>query len=755
MTSPLPMSEDTALLSLVEQHVLEQITEGLGQFWLPPHEMKKRMDECIAYYIEEHVLHTVISGETKNIALYVIGETRVLVITPFSEVHENLLLRELYDDALLPRNTIWSIFPKDGLLLQRLSLPRVLLINPCVIEHFPVPRLCLSIGSLASYLRKYQKAEVHVIDMQIGISIHEILAYLTALQPVLVGISISYGQKYLALSLLKEIYRAKTGGMVSSRVVVGNIIPASFPKEFIETYQDILIASGEGELTILKLIDYLTGTCKLSDVPGLVYMDESRSLCMTRPQSVPTSSLALPALDTVEDLARWRGALTLELSRGCQWNVCTFCPREHKSSHWKTCTTTQVIEQFRDLRAVCDRFGLAKHIFLADEEFVGGMNDGAETERIVEIAQTLITEQLHMSFDAAARVDQIYDPKLDKLWHLDRMRMWHLCRQAGLDRLFMGIESGSSAQLHRYGKGIQVEDSVLAIRILSALGIPLRFGFITFDQLMIGLKDLKDNIAFLERTDAFLEEIDISQYGYEQLFDLLLHDTAFVQAHSVKKPIYEGISYMLATMEVLIHSRYALLLQHAERRYNKTLILDKERPDSNMGRYQVTFVDDLIGDVSMACQKWIDRHFGLAYTIKSLYKVAPSQEKSHLMHWMVTYRRISFLLLKSLVWLFDEECSDRYDMKQIITPFPQNTTLLEHLESLSLDPRRKERASRASLVEEVMNLFDTFMAVENTRIETYVRAGSITDATGGQLAQVLTVWKAHQGHWALINGYSN
>ena len=185
------------------------------------------------------------------------------------------------------------------------------------------------------------------------------------------------------------------------------------------------------------------------------------------------------------------------------------------------------------------------------------------------------------------------------------------------------------------------------------------------------MKDLKDNIAFLERTDAFLEEIDVTQYGYEQLFDLLLHDTAFIRAHSMNKPIYEGISYMLSTMEVLINSRYALLLQHAERRYNKTLILDKERPDSNMGRYQVTFVDDLIGDMSVACQKWIDRHFGLAYTIKSLYKVAPSQEKEHLMHWMVTHRRISFLLLKSLVWLFDDEKSDRSDITQMLPSSPQ------------------------------------------------------------------------------------
>ncbi len=275
MASLPPTFEDTPLQRLVEEQVLKSIKEVLGQFWLPPHEMKMRINECLAPSIGDTAIQTIISGETKNIVLYVVSKTGVLVITPFSEVHENVLLRELYDDGSLPKNTIWSIFPRDSLLLQRLSLPHVLLINPCVLDHFPVPRLCLSIGSLASYLRKYQKAEVHLIDMQVGVSIHEILGTLMTLQPALVGLSISYGQKHLALSLLREIYQAKTNGMIKSRVVLGNIIPASFPQEFIERYPDLLIASGEGEITVLKLIDYLTGTCKLSDVPGLVYMDES------------------------------------------------------------------------------------------------------------------------------------------------------------------------------------------------------------------------------------------------------------------------------------------------------------------------------------------------------------------------------------------------------------------------------------------------------------------------------------------------
>ncbi len=122
------------------------------------------------------------------------------------------------------------------------------------------------------------------------------------------------------------------------------------------------------------------------------------------------------------------------------------------------------------------------------------------------------------------------------------------------------------------------------------------------------------------------------------------------------------------------------------------------------------------------------------------------------MHWMVTHRRISFLLLKTLVWLFDDEKRDHSDIRQILPPSPQHVQLLEHLEAFALDERRHDGAKRVFLIEEVMNLFETFMVIESTKIETSVRTGSITDTSGGQLAQVLTKWKAHQGHWALING---
>lgn len=744
--------KDDVLLSLTNQNILDKITNILEMFWLPPHEMDLKIKETILPLEQHSDLRIVVSGETKNISLYIISLTAVLVVMPFSSIDSNVLLQEVYGEFALPQGHHWYIFPSDEVLLQRLTLPRVLLVNPCVLENFPIPRLCLSIGLVGSYLRKFQKADVRIIDMQVGSTIEDIVREARTLQPDLFGMSISYGQKHLALSILKEIYKAKDERAINPLIVLGNIISASFPKEFLTIYPDSIVVCGEGEVTIIELMEYISGERKLADVSGIAYTDGSGKIQRTLNKSVPMENIPLPSLDTINDIARCRGAVTLELSRGCQWNVCTFCPREHKSSHWKTFTTPQILEQFRSLSVVCDKFGIKRHIFLADEEFLGGINDGKETTRMADVARSLIKDKFSMSFDAAARVDQVYEPQMNREWHIKRMEMWHLTRKAGLDRLFMGIESGSEAQLKRYGKGIKPEHSVYAIRILSALGIPLRFGFVTFDQLMVGLKDLKENIAFLERTDAFMNEINVEDYGYEKLFDLLIHDQEFIAAHSANKPIHSGVSYMLASMEVLLNSRYKIMLDNAEKRYGKRLILDKDFPDTNMGRYKVDFLDDLIGDISKSSQKWIDRHFGLSYAIKSLYKVAPKKEKEYLSNWMILYRRISFILVKALIYIFDEhEIEKRAEALADLALLLQDDYLVRQIEKLYEATREKRYSSRMQIIEDCMDLFDGLVEQANQQIERLMKSGLITDTADSQIMGVMHRWKENKGVWMLIN----
>ena len=77
----------------------------------------------------------------------------------------------------------------------------------------------------------------------------------------------------LSMSILKHIYQEKAKGLIDPLIVLGNILPASFPQEFAELYPDLIIACGEGELTIIGLIEYLQGVRKLPSIPGIAYRD--------------------------------------------------------------------------------------------------------------------------------------------------------------------------------------------------------------------------------------------------------------------------------------------------------------------------------------------------------------------------------------------------------------------------------------------------------------------------------------------------
>lgn len=739
-------SNRNQLCNLITQPILSELSDLLSQFWLPPHKMGLLALEIAKNHLADIDFKVLISGETSNITLYIISEKEVLAFAPFIDISETILLNE-FASCVKEQDKHWCLLHSNPELLQRLNLPKVALINPCVLENFPVPRLSLSVGLLAGYLRKHQMADVYIYDMQMELTIDEIVTDIVRLMPEIIGITVSYGQRNLALSLVSRFFQAKRDGKLSSLLVLGNIIPASFPNEFIEMYPKLIVARGEGEYTLAHLVEYVCGKRKIDDVQNIVYQDDAGQIITNFGDPVDISDLPLPALDTIEDLSRLKGALTLEISRGCQWNVCTFCPREHKSSHWKTFRLDQILDQFKQLNSVCDRFALPKHIFLADEEFVGGMNDGEETERIATLAQRLILEDMGLRFDAAARVDQVYVPKLDLEWHTKRMRMWHQCRQAGLDRLFMGIESGSNTQLQRYGKGIRTDQTIIALRILSALDIPLRFGFITFDPLMKGLKELKENISFLERTDAFMRPVvNVEEIGYETLFRLLTEDEDFVAEQSAQKPIYSGVSYMLSSMEVLINSRYRLMLKNAERLHNKKLVLDEEYPDTNMGRYKISFLDPLIEEISISCQKWIDRHFGLAYATKSLYKTADRTGKKHLMNWMVSYRRISLILIKSLVAVFDNVNVDVHRYFEELTKVESG--LSDHL--IQLRARRNHTHINVIIIE-LMNILDKLVSDENTLLEVALSIGEISDTAEHSLRGALDRWYLNAGEWNLIN----
>lgn len=226
--------------------------------------------------------------------------------------------------------------------------------------------------------------------------------------------------------------------------------------------------------------------------------------------------------------------------------------------------------------------------------------------------------------------------------------MWRGLLGAGLRRMLFGIESGVTSILERFSKDTTAEQNALAIRTLSALGVPTRFTYITFDHLMTA-DELAATHAFQARTDLLLRPLP--KLSAEHIVDGVT-DPGFVAKHATGRPFYTEISYMLVSMECLIGAPYTRAVQARGL---------AGPADPTMGRVEARFADWRIGSCSRRAQMWVDRHFALDYTLKSLEKILDGTPRRRVRNARVVLKDGSFRVLAAMLDLLGTYSPDTPD----------------------------------------------------------------------------------------------
>lgn len=214
--------------------------------------------------------------------------------------------------------------------------------------------------------------------------------------------------------------------------------------------------------------------------------------------------------------------------------------------------------------------------------------------------------------------------------------MWRTLLRRGLRRMLFGVESGVDTVLERFNKETTAQQNALAIRTLSALGVPTRFTYITFDHLMT-LEELKATYAFQGRTDLLLRPLP---HLPAQEIVRGVRDEAFVAQAAAGRPLHTAISYMLVSMECLIGAAYTRKVQAAG-------LAGEIRP--SMGRVDARFADWRIGVASRWAQLWVDRNFALDYTLKSLEKVLDGQPRHAVREARVVLKDAAYTVLGEII----------------------------------------------------------------------------------------------------------
>ncbi|MCI4364275.1 MAG: B12-binding domain-containing radical SAM protein [Thermoplasmata archaeon] len=368
---------------------------------------------------------------------------------------------------------------------------RVLLVDPYLAQEDPMERKFLelypSLGvlTLAAFLRE-RGAQVRVSDLTFARSLAPVRDALRGLRPHLVGVHTK------SLTLPRALAVAQLGRAAGILTVAGGPDAVSRPEVYLEGGFDA-VATGEGELTLTELSGHALRNESVREVSGIITSSDGK-LHRTpgRPFLKEIDTLPMPAWDLIDMegyLRRWerrtgeRRSAVLT-SRGCPFD-CSWCSKPAFGRSFRQQSPERVLDELgalvRTYRVDYVRF--CDDVFGIHRRWLEGLLDGLDERG------------LRFRFECLARVDLLKPDLLGRLKH------------AGLERVYLGVESGSQRMLDVMNRGTrltQVEQVATSLREAKVR----QFWFLMLGYPSETLEDIEETLRLFRRFSP--EEYSVS-----------------------------------------------------------------------------------------------------------------------------------------------------------------------------------------------------------------------------------------------------
>lgn len=311
---------------------------------------------------------------------------------------------------------------------------------------------------------------VKILDQRVEPITEEILRSLITSDCLAIGISTMTGTQVFFSIMLAKIVRKITDGKIP--IIWGGCHPSVTPEQTLSHPLVDIVAIGEGDNTMLDVVEALSNKRSLLTVPGIMYKDGP----------TPVKTLPRPMLNVEELLPvpwelvepekyihqdmylrdRMRVLDIGQTSRGCPFD-CAFCSsasiRERK---WRAQSVERVLD---DLQGAIRRFNLDGWWWRDDEFYI-------KRKRAHAIMEGIVQAGINGAFYTSGTRCDVFAKATD-----DEVAMM---KRAGAHTLKFGAESGSQRILDLMQKGITVEQTLAANRRCLKHGIAPAFA------LMIG-----------------------------------------------------------------------------------------------------------------------------------------------------------------------------------------------------------------------------------------------------------------------------
>lgn len=324
--------------------------------------------------------------------------------------------------------------------------------NPTIIDEERGHNPPLGILYLAASLEKHTNHEIHVLDSQVEeMTYEELEQAIAGIKPDVVGITAMTFTLIDVIKTLKIVRKL----FPEVKIILGGPHAHIYPKETASLPEVDYVVLGEGEETIVQLLNNIHDEERLKGVPGLVFRDKTGHINHTALidyiqdlDKIPFPARHLTPVHKYSSLLAKRSPVTtMFTSRGCPYK-CYFCDRPHMGKKFRYRSARNVVDEMQ----ACREMGI-KEMFIYDDTFT------LNRKRVLDICNEIIDRNLDIVWDIRARVDTVDREMLARL------------KDAHCERIHYGVEAGTEKVINALGKGITLKQVRDAFRLTKEVGI--------------------------------------------------------------------------------------------------------------------------------------------------------------------------------------------------------------------------------------------------------------------------------------------
>lgn len=361
----------------------------------------------------------------------------------------------------------------------------------------------LGVHILAAHLRSHDFS-VEILNGQIteetlGDTVREIIKA----NPHVVAVSLLYDLHiYNAIKISQKL---RTNGYKGHITFGGPFVTFAY-EYFLSSVKEIdSVIRGEGEIPLLNLVNSIKSGEEWNNIAGLAYKNGTKIIKNApAPVMKNLNQMVRPSRDMLKSLKsqgiHMRVASVLA-SRGCN-GKCTYCtaPASTKLSNHLEWRYRPVDDLLDEIEYLVKEFNI-EFLYFCDYNFFGY---GEHSEKWLHtFADGILNRKIKVRFHATVRADS----------QLNSSLMLKL-KEAGLQYVLLGVESGSQSALDRWKKRTTTQQNKDTIKTIRDLGFELDPGMIMVDP-YTSLNEFKDTVNFIEETG--LHECFFPMYLFNQI----------------------------------------------------------------------------------------------------------------------------------------------------------------------------------------------------------------------------------------------